>query len=108
MPNRKASLLQKQKGKCPWCGQNFCDWDVIEEDHITPLALGGRDEYKNLQLLHRRHEEKTYLDLIAISQKNHSKSFERLSQFWDKYEWEWVDDIASFISLKVWKSESDK
>jgi RNA-directed DNA polymerase len=26
--------------------------DLIEVDHIHPLSLGGKDEYKNLQLLH--------------------------------------------------------
>ncbi len=53
MPNRKAKLLKLQKGKCPWCGLSFQEWDVLEVDHIIPSALSGKDEYKNLQLLHR-------------------------------------------------------
>ncbi len=109
MSNRKASLLKKQKGKCPWCGLHFQEWDVIEEDHKIPKALGGKDEYINLQLLHRHcHGEKTYLDLKEIRKKDYAKSLERLSQFWNKYEWEWVDDIPNFISLKVQKSGIDK
>ncbi|GET43093.1 putative reverse transcriptase [Microseira wollei NIES-4236] len=109
LPSRKASLLQKQKGKCPWCGLRFQNWDVIEEDHIIPRALGGKDEYKNLQLLHRHcHEDKTCIDLTTISQKNHTKSLEGLSQFWDKYEWEWIDDIPNFINHKGRKSDNDK
>nr|WP_264196894.1 HNH endonuclease signature motif containing protein [Microseira wollei] len=82
---------------------------MIEEDHIIPRALGGKDEYKNLQLLHRHcHEDKTCIDLTTISQKNHTKSLEGLSQFWDKYEWEWIDDIPNFINHKGRKSDNDK
>jgi RNA-directed DNA polymerase len=60
MPSRKAKLLKQQKGKCPWCGLHFQHWDVMEVDHKIPRALGGKDEWKNLQLLHRHcHDEKT-------------------------------------------------
>lgn len=60
MPSRKAKLLNQQKGKCPWCGLRFQERDVIEVDHTVPRALGGKDEWCNLQLLHRHcHDEKT-------------------------------------------------
>jgi len=37
--------------------------DVMEVDHKTPLSLGGKDEWVNLQLLHRHcHDEKTAID----------------------------------------------
>jgi len=62
MPNRKAKLLKQQKGKCPQCGLHFQEWDVLEIDHKIPRALGGKDEWKNLQLLHRRHDKKTASD----------------------------------------------
>ncbi|MBD2713402.1 reverse transcriptase domain-containing protein, partial [Limnospira platensis] len=62
-PNRVAKLLKKQKGKCTWCGQFFTPSDLIEVDHIVPRNQGGKDEYKNLQLLHRHcHDDKTALD----------------------------------------------
>ncbi|MDT9206154.1 MULTISPECIES: group II intron reverse transcriptase/maturase [unclassified Limnospira] len=62
-PNRVAKLLKKQKGKCAWCGQYITPSDLIEVDHIVPRSLGGKDEYKNLQLLHRHcHDDKTALD----------------------------------------------
>ena len=94
MPNRKAKLLKQQKGKCPWCGLSFLDWDVIEEDHIIPRAIGGKDEHKNLQLLHRHcHDEKTAIDLKEIRKKDHSKFLEKLSQFWERIDWEWINDI---------------
>jgi RNA-directed DNA polymerase len=63
MPSQKAKLLRQQKGKCPWCELRFQEWDVIEVDHKIPRALGGKDEWKNLQLLHRHcHDDKTAND----------------------------------------------
>lgn len=63
MSSRKAYLLKRQKGKCTHCGLSFLEWDVLEVDHIIPRALRGKDEYKNLQLLHRHcHDEKTASD----------------------------------------------
>ncbi|MEB3886124.1 group II intron reverse transcriptase/maturase [Lyngbya sp. CCY1209] len=60
---RVAKLLKKQKGKCNWCGQYFTSTDQTEIDHIQPRSQGGKDEYKNLQLLHRHcHDNKTALD----------------------------------------------
>ncbi len=106
MPNRKAKLLKQQKGKCPWCGLSFQHWDVLEVDHIIPRALRGKDEYQNLQLLHRHcHDEKTALDLKEIKRKNHSKFLEKLSQFWDSFDWEWVNDIPNFIGRAVRESD---
>ena len=53
VPQRLAKILKYQKGKCNHCGHYFYDEDVIEIDHITPKSQGGKDEYKNLQALHR-------------------------------------------------------
>ena len=63
MPTRVAKLLKAQKGKCPHGGLHFRSGDVMEVDHIIPKSKGGRDEYKNLQLLHRHcHDKKTAND----------------------------------------------
>jgi RNA-directed DNA polymerase len=60
LPANKAKRLKKQTGKCAFCGLYFRDGDVLEIDHIIPKAQGGRDEYKNMQLLHRHcHDQKT-------------------------------------------------
>jgi RNA-directed DNA polymerase len=72
MPKRTASLLKKQKGKCAHCGLFFRDGDLLEVDHIVPTSKGGKNEYKNWQLLHRHcHDEKTrtdgsYNDVVPI------------------------------------------
>ncbi|MBP5977915.1 group II intron reverse transcriptase/maturase [Brasilonema sp. CT11] len=60
VPKRVATLLKQQKGKCAHCGLYFLSEDVLEIDHKIPLSIGGKDEYKNLQLLHRHcHDIKT-------------------------------------------------
>ena len=62
-PKRVATLLKRQKGKCARCELYFREEDVLEIDHITPKSKGGKDEYKNLQLLHRHcHDSKTTKD----------------------------------------------
>jgi RNA-directed DNA polymerase len=71
LPSRLALLLKKQKGKCSHCEFIFRNEDVMEVDHIVPRAIGGKDEYKNLQLLHRHcHDVKTKADLELITQHN--------------------------------------
>lgn len=60
---RTTFLLKTQKGNCNWCKTQFTFDDILEVDHIIPRAKGGKDEYKNLQLLHRHcHDIKTSLD----------------------------------------------
>ncbi|MEW6497445.1 MAG: group II intron reverse transcriptase/maturase, partial [Cyanobacteriota bacterium] len=109
MPHRKAKLLKRQKGKCPWCELRFLEWDVLEVDHIIPRALRGKDEWKNLQLLHRHcHDEKTVQDLIKIRKKEHSNFLKKLAQQWSKIEWEWINDIPVIKGRAVKESCSDK
>lgn len=59
----KATLLEKQNGKCSHCGLYFNETDIVEIDHIKPRNKGGKDTYNNLQLLHRHcHDEKSASD----------------------------------------------
>jgi RNA-directed DNA polymerase len=63
LPLRVATLLKRQKGKCAYCELHFREEDVLEVDHIIPKSQGGKDEYKNWQLLHRHcHDIKTASD----------------------------------------------
>ncbi|MFB2979380.1 HNH endonuclease [Microseira sp. BLCC-F43] len=102
-------MLKQQKGKCLACGLHFLEWDVMEVDHKIPRAIGGKDEWNNLQLLHRHcHDEKTAQDLIEIWKKEHSKFLKKLAQEWSRYEWEWIDDIPTIKTQAVKKSCSDK
>ncbi len=65
---RVAALLKRQKGKCPECRLYLSEGDILEVDHIFPRSQGGKDEYVNLQLLHRHcHDIKTANDLLLTS-----------------------------------------
>lgn len=68
LPTRVTKLLRIQKGICPYCNSQFRYNSVLEVDHIQPKALGGKDIYDNLQLLHRYcHIEKTRIDRKKIA-----------------------------------------
>lgn len=57
MHARRAKLLQKQQGKCRWCGLTFRDGDVMEIDHIDHNHQ--HDVPSNLMLLHLHcHDER--------------------------------------------------
>ena len=94
LPTQKASLLKRQKGICPWCCLNFREGDLLEVDHNIPRTLGGKNEYKNLQLLHGHcHDEKTALDLEFIRERRIFKYYKDLFKELNKYDWYWKDDI---------------
>ena len=98
MPKRTASLLKKQKGKCNWCELIFREGDVIETDHIIPTAAGGKDEYKNLQLLHGHcHDKKTKLDLDVINKHQRENRMTKFYKWFNKLNWVWNDDIPTMI-----------
>jgi RNA-directed DNA polymerase len=68
---RVATLLKKQKGKCPHCNNYFKDGDSLEVDHIIPKSKGGKDKYDNWQLLHRHcHDTKTVNDGSSGTKSN--------------------------------------
>ena len=101
IPIRVATLLKIQKGVCPYCGHSFRDGDKMEVDHIIPRAIGGKDEYKNLQLLHRHcHQKKTANDLKEIRKRNLTKTMNKLAQEWEKWEWKWVNDVPVILGSK--------
>src|SRR4028119_2499260 len=90
MPSRVATLLKKQKGKCTHCGLFFHEDDVMEVDHIIPKSKGEKDEYKNLQLLHRHcHDIKTANDGSSGSKSDcnsvEPKPTKRLERVEDKW-----------------------
>ena len=61
---RQRKLIRAQKGFCPYCKTPFLIDSVVEVDHIIPISKGGKDVYKNLQLLHKHcHISKTRKDV---------------------------------------------
>lgn len=68
LPTRVSKLLKQQKGVCTLCRTRFYLDSVMEVDHIKPKALGGKDTYTNLQLLHKHcHIAKTRIDRKNIA-----------------------------------------
>jgi RNA-directed DNA polymerase len=61
----KAKLLKKQDGKCAYCNQLFKAEDLMESHHVKFKAKGGKDEYKNLVVMHR-HCHDQYHSSVAI------------------------------------------
>lgn len=75
VPQRAASLLKRQQGRCVWCRLYFRDGDLLEVDHIIPLSIGGKDAYTNWQVLHRHcHDNKTAADGSLRNRGTHTKS----------------------------------
>ena len=98
MPMRKAKLLKIQKGKCKLCQLTFRHNDVLEEDHIIPKAIGGKDYYKNLQLLHRHcHDKKTNTDLELIKKHQVTTRIKKIYEWFNKQDWIWIEDIPTLV-----------
>ena len=96
MPKTRTTLLKRQHGKCPHCNLFFREGDVIELDHITPKSKGGKNEYKNLQLLHRHcHDEKTLTDgsLERSGNKTDCKSVMPKPLWNIPNNYIWIDDM---------------
>jgi RNA-directed DNA polymerase len=67
IPPRKAKLIRKQKGRCNICGNIFFPEDIIEQDHIIPKVLGGKNIQGNIQVVHKYcHLAKTKYDIMEI------------------------------------------
>ena len=48
----RSALFKKQNGKCAYCGSTILTTEISHVHHVLPKALGGTDNYSNLQLLH--------------------------------------------------------
>lgn len=61
------TLLKLQNYKCTICLRRFLEDDILEIDHINPVALGGTDHISNLQVLHNHcHVKKFTVDKKLI------------------------------------------
>lgn len=77
-PLRVSKLYKEQNGICNICKNHFDTFSKLEVDHILPRALGGKDRYSNLQLLHEScHLKKTNADKIAIAKERKNKNLSK-------------------------------
>jgi RNA-directed DNA polymerase len=51
IPSRKK-LADRQRGRCPCCGESLFNGEAIEAHHVVARKDGGSDAYSNLQLVH--------------------------------------------------------
>lgn len=51
--DEKNNLILKQENICPVCKGKLYVGDEVEVDHCNPLALGGRDSFLNLKVVHK-------------------------------------------------------
>lgn len=88
-----------QEFLCFWCCLHFREGDLLETDHNIPRALGGKDEYLNLQLLHGHcHDEKTALDLVHIRNQRFMKYMDYINQTLAKSVWFWDENDILNVS----------
>ena len=91
MPNRISKLLKKQFGKCTHCKMFFREYDVMEVDHTIPKSKGGKDDYKNYQLLHRHcHDKKTTNDGSLGNKSDCNRVEPKPTKKLEKVEDKWV------------------
>ena len=81
IPPIKARLIREQKGRCGICKEYFLPDDIIERDHIVPLALGGKNLRSNVHAVHRYcHLSKTKAELSDIRRIKNQKNNVFISQ----------------------------
>lgn len=83
--DNRISLFIAQQGKCQVSGENLSK-DNMEVHHVTPLSLGGNDNYKNLvivtkethKLIHATRRETIFHYLPSVLKKE--RSLEKLNK----------------------------
>jgi RNA-directed DNA polymerase len=92
MHARRAKLLQKQQGKCRWCGLTFRDEDILEIDHIDHNHRN--DTLSNLLLLHlhchdERHSKLTETVMELKATRKHKRKPEgTLPEGYSQEQWD--------------------
>ena len=108
MHTRRAKLLQRQQGKCRWCGLLFRDGDCMEVDHID--RNHDNDVLSNLMLIHLHcHDERHSKLTKTIIEKNAPRTHKRKSEsaLPDGYSQEDWDAEMAVIKERLRKLEQE-
>jgi RNA-directed DNA polymerase len=60
----KAKMLVKQNGKCAYCNSVFKNGDLMEIHHKIFKSEGGKDEYRNLVLMHKHCHDQYHAEFM--------------------------------------------
>jgi RNA-directed DNA polymerase len=60
----KAKMLVKQNGKCAYCNSVFKNGDLMESHHKIFKSEGGKDEYRNLVLMHKHCHDQYHAEFM--------------------------------------------
>jgi len=60
----KAKMLVKQNGKCAYCNSVFKNGDLMESHHKTFKSEGGKDECRNLVLMHKHCHDQYHAEFM--------------------------------------------
>jgi RNA-directed DNA polymerase len=60
----KGKMLVKQNGKCAYCNSVFKNGDTMESHHKTFKSEGGKDEYRNLVLMHKHCHDQYHVEFM--------------------------------------------
>ncbi len=98
LSNSMTKLLKQQDYKCNICKANILLGERLEIDHIQPKSAGGKDNYENLQVVHRichvsktRDENLPIINVPDLKQKKVSN----LEQY-DQYNLEEIYKMEGF------------
>jgi len=96
----KAKRLKKQDGKCPHCGDNFTNGDLLETHHKIFKSKGGEDKYRNFVLVHRHCHDALHRE-PAKTRCGQSRPISGVNkEAWDKY--------RALIRNGIWRPPSRK
>ncbi len=60
----KAKMLVKQNDKCAYCNSVFKNGDLMESHHKIFKSEGGKDEYRNLVLMHKHCHDQYHAEFM--------------------------------------------
>jgi len=74
---RQEALYKMQKGICPHCGMDLNNDESLEVNHKVAVRDGGKDQPRNLELLHHAcHKQVTNLQNIARTENKNKAALQ--------------------------------
>lgn len=95
----KAKIRRLAKNRCGFClsHQDYV-WDILEIDHIFPLAKGGKDDEQNLWLICSTCNNSKYnkIESFDLITRQNTPLFNPCLQNWHEH-FKWSKDATEII-----------